>query len=65
VLTLEEITVRGLGYRRQEMTKFHFCVYGTINAGDDVEAMSYLDAILSEDEGTISSPQILVKEDDS
>jgi hypothetical protein len=26
--------------------------------------MSYLDAILSEDEGTISSPQILVKEDD-
>jgi len=47
------------------MTKFHFSVYGTINAGDDVEAMSYLDAILSEDEGTISSPQILVKEDDS
>jgi hypothetical protein len=38
------------------LTKFHFCVYGRIDAGDDVEAMGYLNSKLSEDE---------VKEDDS
>ena len=47
------------------LTKFHFCIYGQINAGDDIEAMGYLDALLGTDDGTIVTPQILVKEDDA
>ena len=47
------------------LTKFHFCIYGQINAGDDIEAMGYLDALLGTDDGTIVTPQILVKEDDT